>query len=415
MEECTDAFEDLFNDVIEDQIYGLERVGSKLSGGVDSSGITSVIAKNSNTNLTAYSAYFKNLDHYDFKKKDLENENDYDINIYKDQLNEIEKDIYRGVLSEEESASAKDEVSRRILTQIDSSKLDQKKHVHNAQKFKLISITFLTLMIPIIALNLYYILGNPSLPNSPFIESPSNEKNLAKNKNNAASSIEDSIVQLKERLSQNEKDKDGWLLLGRSYLVTREPDQAIVAFKKIIDLDPSYKEVYSFIGEALVFKSEGVVNDEAINYFNIALDDDDKNPASRYYLSLAKFQRGKINIAFNEWLELARETPPNTPWYPLLQKQIENAANILGVKLEKNNTNQENLSGPTQEDIQAAEEMSSEDRKEMITGMVNSLAERLKNNPNDINGWKMLARSYRVLGQNKKAEEAEKMIKKLEK
>lgn len=70
LEECCNAFEGIFNEVIEDQIYGLERVGSKLSGGADSSGITSLIAKNFNTNLTAYSAYFKNLDHYDFKKTD---------------------------------------------------------------------------------------------------------------------------------------------------------------------------------------------------------------------------------------------------------------------------------------------------------------------------------------------------------
>ena len=68
--ECANAFEEIFNEVIEDQIYGLERVGSKLSGGVDSSGITSLIAKNFNTNHTAYSAYFKNLDHHDFKKTD---------------------------------------------------------------------------------------------------------------------------------------------------------------------------------------------------------------------------------------------------------------------------------------------------------------------------------------------------------
>ena len=40
-----------------------------MSGG-DSSGITSLIAKNFNTNLTAYSAYFKNLDNHDFKKTD---------------------------------------------------------------------------------------------------------------------------------------------------------------------------------------------------------------------------------------------------------------------------------------------------------------------------------------------------------
>ena len=70
LKECANAFEEIFNEVIEDQIYGLERVGSKLSGGVDSSGITSLIAKNFNTNLTAYSAYFKNLDHHDFKKTD---------------------------------------------------------------------------------------------------------------------------------------------------------------------------------------------------------------------------------------------------------------------------------------------------------------------------------------------------------
>ena len=57
--------------------------------------------------------------------------------------------------------------------------------------------------------------------------------------------------------------------------------------------------------------------------------------------------------------------------------------------------------------------MTSDDRKDMIKGMVENLAERMKNNPNDINGWEMLARSYRVLGNIKKAEEAEKIIKKL--
>jgi len=70
LEECANTFEELFNEVIEDQIYGLERVGSKLSGGVDSSGITSLLAKNFNINLMAYSAYFNNLDHHDHQKTD---------------------------------------------------------------------------------------------------------------------------------------------------------------------------------------------------------------------------------------------------------------------------------------------------------------------------------------------------------
>ncbi len=352
---------------------------------------------------------------FDFKKKNFKNEYEYDINIYKDQLNEIEKDIYRGVLSKEEFESAKYEVSRRILSQKNTNQIGENDSKNNANKYKLLSVTFLSLLIPIISLNLYYLLGNPSIPNQPFVKNLSKINNIAQN-NNTVSSIEDSIIQLKKRLAQNENDRDGWLLLGRSYLVILKPNEAIQAFKKIIELDPSYKEVYSFIGEALVFREQGIVTDEAINNFKIALEYDKKNPASRYYLSLAKSQRGNINIAFREWLELAKETPPNTPWYPLLQSQIEDAAIKLGVNLQdiKNSNQNKNSVGPTQEDIKAAQEMPPEDRKEMIKGMVNNLAEKLKDNPNDIDGWKMLARSYRVLGDNKKAEEAEKIIKKLE-
>ena len=350
---------------------------------------------------------------FDSKKKELNNENHYDINIYKDQLNEINKDIDRGVLSKEDYDSAKNEISRRILLYKNPDNTTNNL-TGNSQKFKLLSVIFVSLLIPIVSLNLYFLLGNPTLPNKPFANNISENNALASN-NTQTSSIEDSIIQLKKRLAKNQNDIEGWLLLGRSYLVMRNPDQAILAFKKVIKLDPNYKEIYSFIGEALVFKNQGFVSEEAINYFEIALDDNRKNPASRYYLSLAKSQRGNVEDAYKAWLELARETPPNTPWYPLLQSQLEEAA----LKLGKDNTkiigekNNINTPGPTKEDIEAAAEMSSDDRKNMIKSMVENLAERMKENPNDIKGWEMLARSYRVLGNIKKAEEAEKIIEKL--
>ena len=42
----------------------------------------------------------------------------------------------------------------------------------------------------------------------------------------------------------------------------------------------------------------------------------------------------------------------------------------------------------------------------MILGMVERLAGRLKDNPDDAEGWRMLARSYEVLGETDKAKEA---------
>ena len=60
--------------------------------------------------------------------------------------------------------------------------------------------------------------------------------------------------------------------------------------------------------------------------------------------------------------------------------------------------------------MQAAQNLSPEQRTEMIRGMVESLAARLKDQPDDVEGWRMLARSYRVLGENAKAAEAAKQV-----
>jgi len=51
----------------------------------------------------------------------------------------------------------------------------------------------------------------------------------------------------------------------------------------------------------------------------------------------------------------------------------------------------------------AASSMNEKDRSEMIRGMVARLADRLKENGNDIEGWQRLLRAYMVLGERDKA------------
>ncbi len=60
-------------------------------------------------------------------------------------------------------------------------------------------------------------------------------------------------------------------------------------------------------------------------------------------------------------------------------------------------------SGPSAEDIAAAQDLSTSDRDEMILGMVESLSARLAADPNDPQGWERLLRSRRVLGQTEAA------------
>ena len=50
--------------------------------------------------------------------------------------------------------------------------------------------------------------------------------------------------------------------------------------------------------------------------------------------------------------------------------------------------------------------MSPEDRQAMIRGMVERLAARLAEKPDDPEGWARLARAYDVLGETEKAQAA---------
>ena len=55
--------------------------------------------------------------------------------------------------------------------------------------------------------------------------------------------------------------------------------------------------------------------------------------------------------------------------------------------------------GPSAEDVKAAQEMSPEQRAKMIMGMVDSLAQKLEDSPDNPQGWVRLLRARTVLGQ----------------
>ena len=58
--------------------------------------------------------------------------------------------------------------------------------------------------------------------------------------------------------------------------------------------------------------------------------------------------------------------------------------------------------------------LSPQQRDDMVRGMVARLSARLKDNPDDLDGWRRLARAYQVLGDADKAREAQARLDALE-
>jgi len=336
-----------------------------------------------------------------------------DLLIYKDQLVEVEKDLEKGVLSKSESDAARIEVSRRILLADKRSKLEKQTVSISQNHNKLI--TFIILIFILAgSFSIYAFLGNPSLPDMPL------QARLAEIKENRSQRISqeeaellvpDEIIEAqsdylalvsKLRIAMKERPNDiqGLRLLALHEFRLGKYRSARKAHLKIINVlgeTATAKDLIDF-AEVMIVATNGYVSPEAEFILRRGLEMKPNDGRARYYSGLSMAQSGRPDVTLRLWENLLNEGPDDAPWIPLIKEQIVDVARLVGVNLA-----QDQLPGPTSEQINSAETMSDVDRKEMIQGMVSSLSNRLANEGGTVNEWARLIRALGVLGETANA------------
>lgn len=326
----------------------------------------------------------------------------YDLQVYREQLKELAVDQERGLISEDEYQASSTEIERRILAAGGARDLA----VHTPPKsgqgvWSLVLI--LALMVPFTGGALYQKFGSPQLPDQPLA-----------GRNNASeaqvgSEFDKAIASLVSRLEENPNDVEGWTLLARSYAFTRRFDEAVGAYREAAALSPNDNDIVAAIGETIVFSRDGMVTPAARQQFELVLARDPGHQAARYYIGLSRAQSGASEEARAIWSKLVAEVDPSEAWLPQLQSQLQALGGDTGIQLPNvasvgeeprsaASVRSEEPPGPSAADIEAAGEMSAGDRANMIQSMVERLAARLEESPDDIQGWKRLGNARRVLG-----------------
>lgn len=322
----------------------------------------------------------------------------HDIEVYRDQLSEVETERARGNLGPAEAEAAKREIERRLL------RAGDERETRLMPRSAAVTALVVAVAVPIGAVALYLKLGQPSIPAQPLASRTLPKADVAATRE--AGNIAEMATKLAERLKENPSDLQGWMLLGRSYMQIERFDDAAMAYGRAAEIAPDDVNARMGAAESQVYAAQGMVTPKAVEGFEALLRLDPKHPGARYYLALARGQAGDMRGAFEGWKALAADSAADAPWQPALQARLREAAQTLKIDLAEALPNSPAPRGPTQEQMQAAAGMSAEDRNAMIRGMVESLAERLKDNPDDAEGWARLARSYDVLGETEKAKEA---------
>lgn len=315
--------------------------------------------------------------------------------IFEDQLGEIDRDFKRGVISNDEATAARAEVSRNILkaSRTATSQVVRRDTVSRT------GILLAALLVPAITFGYYAQFGNPDIVS------------LSVADRTAERQERDEIIGLASRLETELRShpqggpSGGWMLLGQTQMRLGNYESAADAFSVVANREEADSAVYSMLAEALIAQEQGVVTPRADAAITRARELDPMNPAGTFYAALSLEQSGQGGAAHDLIVERLKLADGYYPWMDSLVGQ----ANRIGATLGRDPISlaefapMEAQPGPSQDDIAAAQEMSEEDRAAFIVSMVDRLATRLENEPNNLDGWLRLANAYSVLGNQEEA------------
>ncbi|WP_432431580.1 c-type cytochrome biogenesis protein CcmI [Rhizobium leguminosarum] len=303
--------------------------------------------------------------------------------VYRDQLRELDRDLDGGLITPEEADYARAEIGRRLI----AVSADEPAETPKPARHHRFTEAFVLLVLPVLGLCLYLTTGRPDLPSQPLearLENPGNDVAVL-------------IAKAERHLAEKPDDGKGWDVLAPIYFRTMRVNDAQLAYRNAIRLLGPSPVRLDGLAETLMAVSDGVVTEEARQVLEQSLTLEPDNPRARFYIALSMEQAGRPNEARQAFEALAKQSPSDAPWLPLVNQHIAmNGGAPAG-------TNPAAPGNPTQQDVAAAETMSAGNQQQMIRGMVESLDAKLSEDPNNFEGWMRLVRSYAVLNDKDRA------------
>ena len=315
-----------------------------------------------------------------------------DLAVYRDQLAEIARDAKSGRLPAAEAEAARIEVARRMLA-ADAAADAASADPAVAGRRRRAATIFALLFVPVCAAALYAVMGSPGLPGAPLAERMA----AAPDRSDVAILVR----RVEEHLQKNPNDGQGYEILAPIYLRLGRPEDSARAYGEAIRILGPSAERLSARGDALVVAADGLVTADAAKAFAAALALNPNEPRAAYFLGLAAEQDGRAQDAARIWGDLLARTPASALYRPMVAEALARVGGTVPPAAPSPAT-----PGPNAADVNAAAQMSPQDRNAMVRGMVERLAARLDQEPNDIDGWERLIRAYGVLGDKDKADAA---------
>lgn len=316
-----------------------------------------------------------------------------ELAVYRDQLRELEADRERGLVGSEEAEAARVELARRLIKEAERTGGEAARRagqaVAGAGRW---AVGAVALGIPLAATALYLALGSPGLPARPLAErlaAPADKVSVA-----------ELVAKVEARLREKPDEGEGWDAIAPVYMRMQRFADAADAYERALRLLGESPQRLLGLGEALIMSSNGVVGEQARKTFERLRVLDPGHVEARFWLAIGKQQDGNRDGAVSDLQALLAEAPADAPWRAFVEERL---AELGGTPPVGTAAREQPAKTAPQGPAVDVSRMTAEERTAFITQMVDGLAERLKANGNDLDGWVKLVRSLHVLGRREEA------------
>lgn len=299
-------------------------------------------------------------------------------------LAEVERLALDGLLAQDELKAARAEAGRGLLAAADQAETWSRDGA-GPRKAVVAAVGAAC----VAAVGLYVVLGRPELPDQGYA------KRVAEWKAADPATLEPAKIAavLEGVAAERPKDAEPLVFLAKARAAAGDLAGAEAALRKAVRLAPKRADLWSLLGETFVMEGAqggngGQVGADAKLAFGEALKVDPNDLRARYYLARGKIADGDLKGGLADWRALAASLPAEDPGRAALLQEIARA---------------ESTGGLPAETPAAAENPQVQG---MIAGMVEGLAARLAQSPDDPDGWVRLVRAYAVLGETAKRDAA---------
>lgn len=252
--------------------------------------------------------------------------------FYKDRLSELEMDAAEGLIDSDSDLVA--DLKQSLLDDIPTNDLTVQVN-SSISRFSTASILLPSILLLMgVSYGLYAKFGSlSSVIHWQEVNDrlPDLEKKLSSPDGLSEQDMNDLQLALRTKLYQQPNDAQGWILLGRVYLTSRDADNAISAMRKAYQLNNQNPDVILGYAQALMLSPLDNERSEALFLLKQLAKSQYSDPRVFSMLAFDAYEKSDYITAINYWTMMQKMIGKEDNRYDMLQRSIENAQSRLNI------------------------------------------------------------------------------------